>query len=117
LASQASGLALATCSLADFAAAARCAVAAIGHDENERFGTRKVFLAAAHAALGGEGAITLEAFKWRMVAAHRAGLLALARADLDCCDAPGRRRCQRGLRRRCDVPLCGRRWSSRAVGR
>ena len=82
LASQASALALSTCSLADLAAAARRAVAAIGHDANERFGARKVFLAAVHAALGGEGAIDLEAFKRRMVTAHRAGLLVLARADL-----------------------------------
>ena len=81
-ASQASALALTTCSLADLAAAARRAVAAIGHDANERYGTRKVFLAAVHAALGGEGAIHLEVFKRRMVAAHRAGLLVLARADL-----------------------------------
>lgn len=81
-ASQTSGLALATCSLAELAAAARRAVAAIGHDANERYGTRKVFLAAVHAALGGEGAIDLEAFKQRMVSAHRAGLLVLARADL-----------------------------------
>lgn len=81
LASQASALALATCSLADLAAAARRAVATIGHDANERYGTRKVFLAAVHAALGGESAINLEAFKRRMVAAHRAGLLVLARAD------------------------------------
>ena len=82
LASQTSALALATCSLADLAGVARRAVAAIGHDANERFGTRKVFLAAVHAALGGERAINLEAFKRRMVAAHRAGLLVLARADL-----------------------------------
>jgi hypothetical protein len=79
---QASALALTTCSLADLAAAARRAVAAIGHDANERYGARKVFLAAVHAALGGEGAIELEAFKRRMVAAHRAGLLVLVRADL-----------------------------------
>src|SRR4029079_6242673 len=82
LVSQASALALATCSLADLAAAARRAVVAIGHDASERCGTRKVFLAAVHAALGGEGAINLEAFKRRMVSAHRAGLLVLARADL-----------------------------------
>jgi hypothetical protein len=81
-ASQTSALALATCSLADLAAAARRAVAAMGDDANERFGSRKVFLAAVHAALGGEGASQLEAFKRRMVAAHRAGLLVLARADL-----------------------------------
>ena len=74
--------ALTTCSLAEFAAAARHAVAAIGDDANERYGLRKVFLAAVHAALGGEGAIHLEAFKRRMVRAHRAGLLVLARADL-----------------------------------
>jgi len=55
LARQASALALTTCSLADLAAAARGAVVAIGHDSNERFGARKVFLAAVHAALGGEG--------------------------------------------------------------
>jgi hypothetical protein len=79
---QTSTLALATCSLADLAVAARRAAAAIGHDANERFGTRKVFLAAVHAALGGEGAIHLEAFKQRMVSASRAGLLVLARADL-----------------------------------
>jgi len=78
----ASALALTTCSLAELAAAARHAVAAIGHDANERYGWRKVFLAAVHAALGGEGAIHLEAFKRRMVSAHRAGLLVLARADL-----------------------------------
>jgi len=82
LARQASGLTLTTCSLADLAAAARRAVVAIGHDANERFGARKVFLAAVHAALGGECAIELEAFKRRMVTAHRAGLLVLARADL-----------------------------------
>ena len=81
-ASQASARALTTCSLAEFAAAVRRAVAAIGHDANQRFGTRKVFLAAAHAALGGEGALPLEAFKRRMVTAHRAGLVVLARADL-----------------------------------
>jgi hypothetical protein len=81
-ASQTSALTLATCSLADLAAAAGRAVAAIGHDANERYGTRKVFLAVVHAALGGEGAINLEAFKRRMVSAHRAGLLVLARADL-----------------------------------
>lgn len=75
-------LALTTCSLAEFAAAARHAVAAIGHDANQRYGLRKVFLAAVHAALGGEGAIHLEAFQRRMVSAHRAGLLVLARADL-----------------------------------
>jgi hypothetical protein len=80
--SQTSALALTTCSLADLAAAVRRALAAIGHDANERYGTRKVFLAAVHAALGGEGAIHLEACKRRMVAAHRAGLLVLARADL-----------------------------------
>ena len=78
----ASALVLTTCSLAELAAAARRAVAAIGHDANQRYGTRKVFLAAVHAALGGEGAIGLEAFKQRMVAAHRAGLVVLARADL-----------------------------------
>ena len=77
-----SALALTTCSLAEFAAAARRAVAAIGHDANQRYGLRKVFLAAVHAALGGEGAIDLEAFQRRMVSAHRAGLLVLARADL-----------------------------------
>jgi len=82
LASQASALALTTCSLADLAAAVRRAVAAIGHGANQRYGTRKVFLAAVHAALGGEGAIDLEAFKRRMVTAHRVGLLVLARADL-----------------------------------
>jgi len=82
LTSQASALALTTCSLSDLAAAVRRAVAAIGHDANQRYGTRKVFLAAVHAALGGEGAIDLEAFKRRMVTAHRAGLLVLARADL-----------------------------------
>lgn len=81
-ASQTSALTLATCSLADLAAAARRAVAAIGRDVNERYGTRKVFLAVVHAALGGENAINLEAFKRRMVSAHRAGLLVLARADL-----------------------------------
>jgi len=74
-------LALTTCSLAEFAAA-RHTVAAIGHDANQRYGLRKVFLAAVHAALGGEGAINLKAFKRRMVSAHRAGLLVLARADL-----------------------------------
>ena len=73
LARQASALALTTC---------RRAVVAFGHDANERFGARKVFLVAVHAALGGEGAIELEAFKRRMVSAHRAGLLVLARADL-----------------------------------
>jgi hypothetical protein len=77
-----SALALTTCSLAEFAAAARRAVAAIGHDANQRYGLRKVFLAAVHAALGGEGAIHLKAFQRRMVSAHRAGLLVLARADL-----------------------------------
>jgi hypothetical protein len=82
LASQASALALTTCSLADLAAAVRRAVAAIGDGANQRYGTRKVFLAAVHTALGGEGAIDLEAFKRRMVTAHRAGLLVLARADL-----------------------------------
>ena len=76
------GLALTTCSLAEFAAAARRAVAATGHDAHQRYGVRKVFLAAVHAALGGEGAIHLEAFQRRMVSAHRAGLLVLARADL-----------------------------------
>lgn len=75
-------LALTTCSLTELAAAARRAVAAIGHDAHQRYGVRKVFLAAVHAALGGEGAIPLEAFKRRMVSAHRAGLLVLARADL-----------------------------------
>jgi hypothetical protein len=68
--------------VADLAVASRRAAAAIGHDANERFGTRKVFLAAVHTALGGEGAIHLEAFKQRMVSAYRAGLLVLARADL-----------------------------------
>jgi len=82
LASEASALALTTCSLADLAAAVRRGVAVIGHGANQRVGTRKVFLAAVHAALGGEGAIELEAFKRRMVTAHRAGLLVLARADL-----------------------------------
>ena len=82
LTSPASGLVLTTCSLAELAAAARRAVAAIGQEANERFGTRKVFLAAVHAALGGERAIGLEAFKQRMVAAHRAGLVVLACADL-----------------------------------
>lgn len=77
-----SALALTTCSLAEFASAARRAVVAIGHDANQRYGLRKVFLAAVHAALGGEGAIDLKAFKRRMVSAHRAGLLVLARADL-----------------------------------
>jgi hypothetical protein len=77
-----SALALTTCSLAEFAAAARRAVAATGHDAHQRYGVRKVFLAAVHATLGGEGAIQLEAFKRRMVRAHRAGLLVLARADL-----------------------------------
>jgi hypothetical protein len=52
LTSQASTLALTTCSLADLAAAVRRAVATIGHDANKRYGTRKVFLAAVHAALG-----------------------------------------------------------------
>jgi hypothetical protein len=75
-------LALTTCSLAEFAAAAGCAVAAVGHDANQRYGLRKVFLAAVHAALGGEGAIHLKAFQRRMVRAHRAGLLVLVRADL-----------------------------------
>ena len=82
LSSPGAALVLTTCSLAELAAAARRAVAAIGHDANQRFGTRKVFLAAVHAALGGERAIQLEAFKQRMVAAHRAGLVVLARADL-----------------------------------
>lgn len=77
-----SALALTTCSLAEFAVAARRAVAAIGHDADQRFGLRKVFLAAVHAALGGEGAIHLKAFQRRMVRAHQAGLLVLARADL-----------------------------------
>jgi len=82
LASQASALALTACSLADLAAAVRRAVATIGPGANQRYGTRKAFLAAVHAALGGEGAIDLEAFKRRMVTAHRAGRLVLARADL-----------------------------------
>jgi hypothetical protein len=77
-----SALTLTTCSLAAFAAAARRAVATIGHDTHERYGARKVFLAAVHAALGGEGAIHVEVFKRRMVSAHRAGLVVLARADL-----------------------------------
>jgi hypothetical protein len=78
-----SALRLTTCSLAELAAAARRAVATIGHDTHERYGARKVFLAAVHAALGGEGAIIhVEAFKRRMVSAHRAGLVVLARADL-----------------------------------
>jgi hypothetical protein len=64
-----SALALTTCSLAEFAAAARHAVATIGHDANKRYGLRKVFLAAVHAALGGEGAINPEAFQRRMVRA------------------------------------------------
>jgi hypothetical protein len=54
VASQTSALALTTCSLADLAVAARRAAATIGHDADERYGTRKVFLAAVHAALGGE---------------------------------------------------------------
>ena len=77
-----SALALTTCSLAEFAGAVRRAAAAIGHDANQRYGLRKVFLAAVHAALGGEGAIQRKAFQRRMVRAHQAGLLVLARADL-----------------------------------
>jgi hypothetical protein len=115
LARQASALALTTCSLADLAAAVRRAVVAIGHDANERYGARKVFLAAVHAALGGECAIELEAFKRRMVTAHRAGLLVLARADLVA--AMPRGACQRSLRRLRGVPLPARRCGARPVGR
>jgi len=47
-----------------------------------RFGDRKVFTAAVHAALGGEDTISTDAFNSRLVAAMRAGQLELARADL-----------------------------------
>jgi hypothetical protein len=59
LVSQASGLTLTTCSLAELAAAVCRVVAAIGYDAHERYGTRKVFLAAVPGALGGECAIHL----------------------------------------------------------
>jgi hypothetical protein len=46
-----------------------------------RFGDEKVFISHVHRAMG-DGSLSLEAFKERLVAAQRAGLVELSRADL-----------------------------------
>jgi len=75
---------LATCSLVTFAAAVRDAAEHVGADAGERFGARKVFVAAVHAELirTGHQAGSLDAFKVRLLLANRAGHMELARADL-----------------------------------
>lgn len=68
--------------LSTFARAVRDAAA---HATEGRFGDRKVFIAALWRALRDDpaaGGSSLDAFKQRLVAAHQAGLVVLARADL-----------------------------------
>jgi hypothetical protein len=60
----------------------RAAIASLPADHAGRFGNRKVFIAVVHAMLGGDDAIVNSEFKRQLFAAHRAGLLQLARADL-----------------------------------
>jgi len=69
-------------SIADFAADVSTVVAQV--PEGGRFGTRKVFVSAIWGALVARGYRTtgFEGFKAQLVAAQRAGLLSLARADL-----------------------------------
>jgi hypothetical protein len=69
-------------STSGFAAAVNAAIARV--PESGRFGTRKVFVSAIWAALvsGGYRSSTFEGFKAQLVAAQRARLLLLARADL-----------------------------------
>lgn len=59
-----------------FAEAVRAALAALPADHGGRFG-RKVFISTVCAALGGSAADV----RGRLFAAHRAGLIELARAD------------------------------------
>jgi len=82
LTSQVSALALNTCSLPDLAAAARRVAPRSATTPTSALGGARYFLAAVHAAFGGEDAVNLEAFKRRMVSAHRAGLVVLVRADM-----------------------------------
>jgi hypothetical protein len=68
--------------LAGFANDVRVAAAAV---RDGWFGDRKVFVSAVWSALRVNprwGALALDGFKQRLVAAHRAGALVLARADL-----------------------------------
>lgn len=70
---------LSTCSLTAFSAAVLAAVSTIGTAPDERFGDRKVFIAAIAAKLGVPVSTD---FAVRLIAASRLGLLELARADL-----------------------------------
>jgi len=69
--------------LQSFAAEVLAAVATVGTGETERFGHRKVFVSAAHASLASAGhdVGSPSVLKDRLVLAHSAGLLELARAD------------------------------------
>jgi hypothetical protein len=59
----------------------RSSVASLPTEHPGRFG-HKVFISAARAALGGDAALSDAEFKRQLFAAHRAGLIQLARADL-----------------------------------
>lgn len=68
-----------------FAAAVRRAAARAAQTPGNVFGHRKVFIAAVWDAIRDESAaagLDLETFKRRLLDAHRAGLVVLARADL-----------------------------------
>jgi hypothetical protein len=69
-------------SIADLAIAVNAAIARV--PEDGRFGPRKVFVSAIWAALiaGGYRSCSFERFKAQLIAAQRARLLSLARADL-----------------------------------
>ena len=76
-------------SLIAFAAAVGAAVART--DERGRYGTRKVFVSAIWSALdmAHRRRLTADTFKARLLEAHRAQLLCLARADLVAAMSPG----------------------------
>ena len=67
--------------LADFAASVHATCRKIGSSSLERFGARKVFVAAIADALGVTGG-QIDRFKQRLLEANRERLLDLARADL-----------------------------------
>jgi hypothetical protein len=66
--------------LTDFAASVNAAIARV--PESGRFGRRKVFVSAIWDALAGCDGLCLDGFKSQLIAAQRAQLLSLARADL-----------------------------------
>lgn len=75
---------LTSCSLCRFAAVVHAVIAQLGATAGERFGARKVYISAIYTAamLTDHEVGELDTFKARLIAANRAGLLDLARADL-----------------------------------